>query len=73
MGALDDLSFLEGGIRLPAELTFVGSSLPELAEAFKSSYEARTDGKTVFESFGAAGEALLVIQSSLFDIKLIIS
>ena len=62
------------GLRLAAELEFVGSSLPEVAEAFKSSEVARLAYKTVLGSAGAAGGALmLVIQSSLIDIKLIIS
>ena len=64
------------GCTLPDELILVGSSLPELATALESSFEKHSAATKVdFVSRGTGGTtvALLVIQSSLIDIKLIIS
>ena len=58
------LSFFEKGWALPAELEFVSSSLPEVPEAFTSSFEANSAATGGFCSRGAEPAALLVIQSS---------
>ncbi len=54
-------------------LKLLGSSVADVTEAFISSLQASSRGRLLFESRGAAGTTLLVIQSSLIDIKLIIS
>ena len=71
-GALIAFSFFAEGYRLPAELEIVGSSLPDPPETFTSSLVAYSASTTSLASAAAGGVSLLVIQSSLIDIKLII-
>ena len=59
------------GCRRSAELEFVGSSLPEVAKPFTSSLIDYSAAPIVLGSRDTGGTTLLVIQSSLFDIKLI--
>ena len=59
------------GCRRSAELEFVRSSLPEVAKPFTSSLIYSSAATTVLGSRDTDGATLLVIQSSLFDIKLI--
>lgn len=54
-------------------LKLFGSSVADVTEAFISSLQASSIGRLLFGSRVAAGTTLLVIQSSLIDIKLIIS
>ena len=70
---MQGLSFLVGGSTLVAVLMLLGSSVAEVAEALTSSLLASWRGTLLFGSRGATGATLLVIQSSLIDIKLIIS
>ena len=74
-GGLGALSFFDGGGAGATRLEFPGSSLPEPTAVLISSLAVSSGGgvTVLVESRGAGGAPLLlIIQSSLFDIKLII-
>ena len=72
-GPFEAFTVLLAVYALPAELALVGSSVPDVAEAFTSSFVTYAAGSTLSRGAELPGwTVLLVIQSSMFDIKLII-